>query len=451
MIYGSRRVVLEDESGSSSVRMPRPLRGATFAGMLLLARRRSARIRGFDRVRVDELIGLVLLIEIELQVWLSPYVHHRVPAALGGVGLAVAVRRRWPLGAVLVGVGAVAGQDVFGGHVTEHALGAIPAGIMVFYGAGAFLAARRARLALALGVSVLFVDVLLTRPTFAEFFFTGLMLCLLPWTVGRILRERGARESAHRESAERLDAEREQRARAAAFSERTRIARELHDVIAHSVSVMVIQAGGARMVMDSDPQRAESSLRSVERAGREALAEMRRLLGVLDSGEDARALAPQPGLCGHRGSRLLARARPVWRPTCMSTVSRRSVSPALDLCAYRIVQEALTNAIKHAGPARVTVRVRWTGDALELEVCRRRARPARRRMAARAGTGSPGMRERAGSARRKHPAPGRRQRRVRGAGSPPAHRWSGRVRALANRIAGLDANLLDALLAAGDR
>ena len=94
---------------------------------------------GFDRVRVDELIALVLLIEIELQVWLSPYVHHRLPAAVGGVGLsvAVAVRRRWPFAAVLVGVGAVAGQDVFGGRLTEHALGAIPAGIMVFFGSQA--------------------------------------------------------------------------------------------------------------------------------------------------------------------------------------------------------------------------------------------------------------------------------------------------------------------------
>jgi signal transduction histidine kinase len=337
--------------------------------MLFPARELSAWIRGLDRVRVDELVGLVLLIEIELQVWLSPYVHHRLPAALGGVGLsvAVAVRRRWPFAAVLVGVGAVAGQDVFGGHVTEHALGAIPAGIMVFYGAGAFLAARRSRLALGLGVTVLFLDVLFTRPSFAEFFFTGIMLCLLPWTVGRVMRERGARESAQRESAERLDAEREQRARAAAFSERTRIARELHDVIAHSVSVMVIQAGGARMVMDSEPERAESSLRSVERAGREALAEMRRLLGVLDSGEDPRALAPRPGLGDIED--LVSRTRTAGLETKLRVEGEPAVvSPALDLCAYRIVQEALTNAIKHAGPARVTVRLRWTRDALVLDV-----------------------------------------------------------------------------------
>ena len=337
--------------------------------MLFPARKLSARIRGLDCVRVDELIGVVLLIEIELQVWLSPYVHHRAPAALGGLGLSVgvAVRRRWPFAAVLLGAGAVAGQDVFGGHLTHHALGAIPAGVLIFYGAGAFLAARRSRSALGLGVTVLFLDLLFIAPSFAEFFFTGIMLCLLPWTVGRIMRERGARESAQREGAERLDAEREQRARIAAFSERTRIARELHDVIAHSVSVMVIQAGGARMVMDSEPERAETSLRSVERAGREAVAEMRRLLGVLDRGDYPRALTPQPGLADIE--ELVSRARTAGLETKLRVEGKPAViSPALDLCAYRIVQEALTNAIKHAGPARVTVQVRWTSDALEVDV-----------------------------------------------------------------------------------
>jgi signal transduction histidine kinase len=378
------------------MRMPRAPCGATFAGMPLPARKLSAEIRGFDRARVDELIGLLLLIEIELQVWLSPYVHHRVPAALGGVGLsiAVAVRRRRPFASVLIGVGAVAGQDVFGGHVTEHALGAIPAGIMVFYGAGAFLSAPRARWALGLGVTVLLVDVLFTRPSFAEFFFTGILLCLLPWTVGRILRERGARESAHRESAERLDVEREQRALMAAISERTRIARELHDVIAHSVSVMVVQAGGARTVMDSEPERAETSLRSVERAGRDALAEMRRLLGVLDRGEDPRALAPQPGLADIED--LVSRTRTAGLEASLRVEGEpATVSPALDLCAYRLVQEALTNAIKHAGPARVTVRLRWMCDALEVDVADNGRGPIGVSGAS-SGHGIAGMRERTG-------------------------------------------------------
>ena len=131
--------------------------------------------------------------------------------------------------------------------------------------------------------------------------------------------------SASRDAAERLDAARVTSARAAAYDERARIARELHDVIAHSVSVMVIQAGGARLVMGEQPERAEESLRSVERAGREALAEMRRLLGILGDG-DPHALAPQPGLrdiarCSR--TRRSQGSRPISASTAPASGARR--------------------------------------------------------------------------------------------------------------------------------
>lgn len=205
--------------------------------------------------------------------------------------------------------------------------------------------------------------------------------------------ERAARERSHRETAERLDAERERGARAAAWGERSRIARELHDVIAHSVSVMVIQAGGARMVMDSEPDRADTSLRLVERAGRDALAEMRRLLGVLDAGEDRRALEPQPGLADIED--LLARTRAAGLAIELRVEGdATSVSPALDLCAYRIVQEALTNAIKHAGAASARVRLHWSADALELEIADDGRGPIATNGSS-GGHGIAGMRERA--------------------------------------------------------
>jgi signal transduction histidine kinase len=179
-------------------------------------------------------------------------------------------------------------------------------------------------------------------------------------------RKRADRERSARGAAEQLDAARDSRARAAADGERARIAREIHDVIAHSVSVMVIQAGGARLVMGDEPKRAQESLRSVERAGREALAEMRRLLGILGDG-DLRALAPQPGLANI--APLLAHARTAGVSADLHVDGDPiPVPPALDLCAYRIVQEALTNTIKHAAPAGASVEVRWEGSALELEI-----------------------------------------------------------------------------------
>jgi signal transduction histidine kinase len=348
--------------------MPSARCSGTLPVMRLRERRPSARFRRFDAVRVDELLGVGLLAEIELQVWLSPYIHARVPSAIGGVALsaAVAVRRRRPFVAVLAAGVAVVAQEALGGRVTQHTAGALLALFLVFYAAGALLEERPAWLTLGLGFAASAASVALAGSP-SDLWFGGIFLEGLPWAVGRIVRERSARERAYRERAERVDAEREQHAATALWGERARIARELHDVIAHSLSVMVLQAGGARMVMDVEPERAERSLRSVERAGRDALAEMRRLLGVLGSGEQAQSLAPQPGLrdiedliAGTRSAGLSIYLRVDGEPM--------TVSAALDLCAYRIVQEALTNAIKHAGPAQAEVRLRWAGDWLEVEI-----------------------------------------------------------------------------------
>jgi signal transduction histidine kinase len=311
-----------------------------------------------------------LLIEIELQVWLSPYIHHRVPSAAAGLALsmAVAVRHRRPLGAVVAATVAVVAHEALGGRVTQHTAGALLALILVLYAAGALLPERRAWLALALALGGSLASVLLSAGTLSDLWFGGIFVAGLPWAVGRIVRERGARERAYRERAERVDAERDQHALAAVWGERARIARELHDVVAHSVSVMVLQAGGARMVMDAEPERAEASLRSVERAGRDALAEMRRLLAVLGTGEDPRSPAPQPGLRDLED--LIAGTRSAGLSTYLQVDGEPiTISTGLDLCAYRIVQEALTNAIKHAGPARAEVRLRWGRDALDVEIC----------------------------------------------------------------------------------
>ena len=135
--------------------MPSARHGGRFAAMRLRARRPLARFRRFDPVRVDELVALALLVEIELQVWLSPYIQDRVPTAIGGLALsaAVAVRRHWPFGAVLVALVAVVAQEALGGRVTQHTVGALLALVLVFYAAGAFLRERSAWLALGLGLA----------------------------------------------------------------------------------------------------------------------------------------------------------------------------------------------------------------------------------------------------------------------------------------------------------
>jgi signal transduction histidine kinase len=389
------RVVLQDEGGSSSMRMPSANRGGTFAPMVLRARGVHSGLRRLDQLSIDALVGAALLLEIQLEVWLSPHIQHRVPSAVAGLALsvAVAIRRRWPFEAVLTVLVAVVAAEAGGGRVTQHTVGPVVAMALVFYAAGAFLKERRAWLALGLGLAGACATVLVSAGTFSDLFFGAVFLEGLPWAVGRILRERRARERADRARAERVDAEREQHEVTAVWGERARIARELHDVIAHSVSVMVLQAGGARMVMDAEPDRAEASLLSVERAGRDALAEMRRLVGVLGSAEGPQSLAPQPGLrdiehliAGTRSAGLFTDLHVDGEPV--------AISAALDLCAYRIVQEALTNVIKHAGPAHADVYLRWAADALELEV-RDDGRGPIAHDGASAGHGLAGMRERA--------------------------------------------------------
>jgi signal transduction histidine kinase len=358
-------------------------------------RRAVSRLGRWEPASLDRLAAAVLLFAIEAQIWLTPALAGRTASAVGGVGVAtaVAVRRRWPLGAVVLGLGSILVTDAVGGSVAQSAVATVPAGAMITYGAGAFVTPRRALLGVALVVAGLALNVAFTSRAAADVFFSVVVVGVLPWALGWTLRRRARTAQAHRALAERLDAERDLRARAAADDERARVARELHDVVAHCVSVMVIQAGGARLVMDAEPARAEESLRIVERAGREALAEMRRLLGVMDPGKDPAPLAPSPGIADVAD--LVTR-------TCDSGFPARldvrgdpvPLTPALDLCAYRIVQEALTNAIKHAGPASVRVIVRWSAAALDVVVEDDGSGPPAGAGAA-GGHGLAGMRERA--------------------------------------------------------
>ena len=170
-----------------------------------------------------------------------------------------------------------------------------------------------------------------------------------------------------RERMNRLEREHATAVAAAAEGERRRIARELHDVIAHSVGVMVVQAGAARHVLAEKPAAAEESLRAVETSGHEAMAELRRLLGVLGNDGEEPPLAPQPGLS--QLDAMVARVREAGLPVSLRIEGSPSLVPqGIDVAAYRIVQEALTNALKYAGGARTSAVVRYSPDALDIDV-----------------------------------------------------------------------------------
>ena len=170
-----------------------------------------------------------------------------------------------------------------------------------------------------------------------------------------------------RDRMSRLEREHATAVQEAAEGERRRIARELHDVIAHSVGVMVVQAGAARHVLSARPEAAEESLRAVETSGHEAMAELRRLLGVLAENEEEPPLAPQPGI--ERLDALVSRVREAGLPVSLRVEGEsRHVPPGVDVAAYRIVQEALTNALKYAGGAPTEAVVRYSPDAVDISV-----------------------------------------------------------------------------------
>ena len=187
------------------------------------------------------------------------------------------------------------------------------------------------------------------------------------WLVGYVLGRSFEGTRVAEERAPRAAHDRMEEARRAVAEERQRIARELHDVVAHSVSVMTVQAGAVRRLLEPEQEREREALLAVEETGRTALAEMRRLLGMLRGANELPALAPQPGMSTL--GRLVEQIRDAGLPVEYRIEGDPvELPPGIDLSAYRIVQEALTNALRHAGPARARVSVRYRPTRLELEI-----------------------------------------------------------------------------------
>ena len=232
--------------------------------------------------------------------------------------------------------------------------------LLAVYSAAAHTSGRRALLAGGMTVAICVTVLGMDGPSITadDVVFFALVFGA-PWVAGRAVRQRrlNERELEHEKG----------RASAAIVEERSRIARELHDVVAHSISVMVLQARGGRRVLESDPADARDAFAVIEWTGQQALDEMRRLVGMLRSGEEALPIAPQPSL--KELDTLVEQVRAAGLPVQLAVEGEpRDLPPGVDLSAFRIVQEALTNTLTHAGPARARVVLRYGAEDLELEV-----------------------------------------------------------------------------------
>ncbi len=314
--------------------------------------------------RLTDVLIVALAAGAQAEAWTDPTQVPRavtIPAALLWT-LPLLARRRHPLLVSAVVLGTVAGLTALPGDVVGGSMLNSFAIIGAFCVAGGHPNPRRALAAGGVGylalTAIVLVDIENENGAVPVF-----LISAAAWALGRSLADRTRREEDLQRRAEQAEREHE----AAAMAERTRIASELHDVIAHSVSVMTIQAGAARMLLDENPEKAREPLVAVEETGHQALGEMRRLLGVLRGTAGDAEVAPQPGLAQLDG--LLEQVRAAGLTVDVAAEgTARPLPPGIDLTAFRVVQEALTNVLKHGGAARAHVRVRFESDAVELEI-----------------------------------------------------------------------------------
>lgn len=300
-----------------------------------------------------------------------------------GYTMPLVVRRRWPIPVLLIIVGlAIVRGAVW--DVPEE--GAMPFPSLLVATFSAALYARPPWLAVAaapLPMLAFFLGNFVGSPTAADLAILS-FITLGAWTGGWLVRRRASQLAAAQAAGPEL-------AREAVAEERARLARELHDVVAHSVTIISLQAGAAEAVLDVDPGQAREHLEAVRRTAHEALVELRRLVGVLR--EAVPVYEPQGGL--DRLTDLVTELRSAGLPVELSEEgSRVALPPGVDLSAFRIVQESLTNVRRHAGTVATSVRVRYCDDAVELEVVNARG-SGDGALGAGSGHGLIGMRERA--------------------------------------------------------
>jgi signal transduction histidine kinase len=334
----------------------------------------SARIesawRSLDRRAADVVVALALLALMVAELIARPAVDGGAPTRpvafvwAVAIMLPIAVHRRYPRTALLIALIAIIGYSA--GHFVAfpgYAAFALVFVVSFHSGRGTGLLAYFAMTA-ALGTAI---GLQPPGQVSSSTWVTCLLALTVAWLAGDNLRVRQERWTALQARARRLETEREERARQAVAAERLRIARELHDVVAHSMSVIAVQAGVANHVIDTRPEQARAALATVETNTRAALVEMRRLLGVLRQEDEPPAtLVPVPGLADV--PQLIAQFRDAGLPVDAEVTGTRADLPdGVDLSAFRIVQEGLTNVLRHGGP-RATLQISYQTGAVRIAI-----------------------------------------------------------------------------------
>jgi signal transduction histidine kinase len=317
-------------------------------------------IRSLPRADVALALLLAALGEVDVFVgdWRGAHAVNAVVVPI--MALALAWRRRYPVGVLALNVVCISALSVaFGGSETSTAVFIVVAAV---FSAAAHGEKPVVTVGLSLATAAVQTSLDPEIHTFGDASW-DLILLTITLVVGFGMR---ARTTALEERAEAIERNQELLAAAAVDEERRRIARELHDIISHSLGVLVLQAGAAEQVVERDPERAREVLRSIRATGQEAIAEMGMLLGLI-RGEPVASREPQPSLADIE--RLVGKMREAGLDVGLQIEGeRRALSPALELSAFRIVQEGLTNALKHAGPGQARVVLRYGDDELEVEV-----------------------------------------------------------------------------------
>lgn len=332
-----------------------------------------ARVGRWSPAEQDRLLALALLAVGQLEVWSGArtrLVSVLVVAATTG---ALAWRRRAPLSTVAVVVAGFVAHVVLTG-TPPPGLGDAPnsfaygvAWLVAVYSVAAHAPLLRGLAGLALA-GIASVSSWFSGGNRVEDVLLALLFsAVVPWLVGELV-ARHRRASRLRQVAERLAREGDQRAHDAVKEERSRIARELHDIVAHGVTMMVVQAEAGEALLSREPDRATEAFRSIQKVGRQALVELRRLLGIMRVPDGQLALSPQPGLSDLESFITDVHQAGLTVELAVEGPARR-LPAGVDLSAFRIIQEALTNVLKHAAPgARAAVRVRYGESSIEVEV-----------------------------------------------------------------------------------